>query len=51
MTKPGGKVVADVAAARAAGALELHFRDGIVDAKVERPARARYDPPAQETLF
>ncbi len=41
--RPGGAVVGSAAAARAAGAVTLHFRDGQVDAKVERAAGSAYD--------
>ncbi|CAN5475118.1 exodeoxyribonuclease VII large subunit [soil metagenome] len=40
-----GKVVADADAARGAGALVLHFRDGAVDARVERGAAKSYGGP------
>jgi exodeoxyribonuclease VII large subunit len=43
--RPGGAVVGSAAAARAAGAVTLHFRDGQVDAKVERAAGSAYDRP------
>ncbi|WP_033920287.1 exodeoxyribonuclease VII large subunit [Sphingomonas sp. 37zxx] len=43
-----GKVVADTAAARAAGALILHFRDGAIDARVERTATKAYAAPTPE---
>jgi len=43
-----GGVVATAAAARAAGALTLHFADGKVGARVERPAPAAYDAPKPE---
>ena len=39
----GGAVVKDSTDARAAGALVLHFADGPVDARVERPGGASYD--------
>jgi exodeoxyribonuclease VII large subunit len=41
--RPGGAVVGSAAAARTAGAVTLHFRDGKVDAKVERAAGPAYD--------
>ena len=41
--RTGGAVVGSAAAARAAGAVTLHFRDGEVDAKVERTAGSAYD--------
>ncbi len=48
----GGGVVTGAAAARAAGALTLHFRDGMVDARVERgAARAHRDVPEQPSLL
>ncbi|MGF7150710.1 exodeoxyribonuclease VII large subunit [Sphingomonas zeicaulis] len=40
----GGAVVKDSTDARAAGALVLHFADGPVDAKVERPGGGAYVP-------
>jgi len=48
-----GGVVASAAAARAAGALTLHFVDGTVDARVEKAAAASYDPrkPEQPSLL
>jgi exodeoxyribonuclease VII large subunit len=48
-----GGVVSSAAAARAAGALTLHFADGAVDARVEREARAGYDvtKPGQPKLL
>ncbi len=39
----GGAVVTTAAAARAAGAITLHFGDGAVDARVERGAASGYD--------
>lgn len=47
-----GKVVASAADARAAGALTLHFRDGKVDARVERAGGKAYagDQPEQPDL-
>ncbi|MBR0552318.1 exodeoxyribonuclease VII large subunit [Stakelama marina] len=44
----GGQVVATADAARAAGALKLHFRDGAVDARVERGGGKTYDPAKAE---
>jgi len=41
--RPGGAVVGSAGAARAAGAVTLHFRDGRVDAKVERAAGPAYE--------
>jgi len=38
-------VLTSAAAARSAGALTLHFRDGPVDARVERPSPKAYDKP------
>lgn len=48
-----GKVIASAEAARAAGALKLHFGDGEVDARVERAAGKSYagDKPEQPDLF
>lgn len=46
--KRGGGVVSSAAAARAAGLLTLHFGDGAVDARVERPGGKAYDPPKAE---
>ena len=48
-----GGVVASAAAARAAGAVTLRFRDGQVDAKVERPGGKPYAPRGsdQPSLF
>ncbi len=49
-----GEVVGDAGAARAAGALKLRFRDGTVDAKVERGAGKAYAgkrPADQPTLL
>lgn len=48
-----GKVVGSAEAARAAGALRLHFADGQVDARVERPGAKSYagDKPEQPDLF
>jgi exodeoxyribonuclease VII large subunit len=62
MTRADGKVVDSVAAARAAGAVTLHFRDGPVDAqvggKLERPPAKPYakdasspEQPRQPDLF
>ncbi|WP_029623545.1 exodeoxyribonuclease VII large subunit [Sphingomonas sp. PAMC 26617] len=49
----GGAVVGSAAAARAAGAVTLHFRDGEVDAKVERGGGKGYAGPSgdQPTLL
>ena len=51
--KANGKVIASAADARAAGALTLHFRDGTVDARVERSGARPYaeDKPEQPGLF
>lgn len=51
--KASGKVVASAADARAAGAVTLHFRDGTVDARVERGGAKSYaaDTPEQRDLF
>ncbi|RYY46350.1 MAG: exodeoxyribonuclease VII large subunit [Sphingomonadales bacterium] len=51
--KASGKVIASAADARAAGALTLHFRDGPVDARVERGGAKPYagDKPEQPDLF
>ncbi|OYX51215.1 MAG: exodeoxyribonuclease VII large subunit [Sphingomonas sp. 32-66-10] len=51
--KASGKVIASAADARAAGALTLHFRDGPVDARVERGGGKPYagDKPEQPGLF
>ncbi|MDP1026952.1 exodeoxyribonuclease VII large subunit [Sphingomonas sp. KR1UV-12] len=38
----GGETLATVDEARAAGAVTLHFRDGAIDAKVERPSPRTY---------
>jgi exodeoxyribonuclease VII large subunit len=48
-----GKVVGSADAARAAGALTLHFADGTVDARVERAGGKPYagDKPEQPELF
>jgi exodeoxyribonuclease VII large subunit len=51
--RTNGKVIASAAAARAAGALKLHFGDGDVDARVERSGGKSYagDKPEQPDLF
>ena len=51
--KASGKVIASAADARAAGAITLHFRDGVVDARVERGGGKPYAPtkPEQPDLF
>ncbi len=48
-----GGVVATAGAARAAGALTLHFADGAIDARVERAPASPYgkDKPQQPTLL
>ncbi|GAA0438528.1 MULTISPECIES: exodeoxyribonuclease VII large subunit [Sphingomonas] len=48
-----GKTIDSAAAARAAGGLKLHFRDGVVDARVERPVGKPYpsDKPEQPSLL
>lgn len=46
--RPSGTVVTTSAAARAAGAVTLHFRDGPVDARVERTGGKAYDKPGPE---
>jgi len=51
VAKANGKTVATAADARAAGALQLHFRDGVLDAKVERPGGRAYVEPTQPTLL
>ncbi|QNA85647.1 exodeoxyribonuclease VII large subunit [Sphingomonas sp. So64.6b] len=43
-----GAVIATAAAARAAGALTLHFRDGEVEARVERGGGTAYDRGAPD---
>ncbi|WP_260597642.1 exodeoxyribonuclease VII large subunit [Sphingomonas endolithica] len=51
--RPGGTIVSTAAAARGAGAVTLHFRDGAVDARVERAGAKTYDKPVvdQPTLL
>ncbi|HEX8301692.1 exodeoxyribonuclease VII large subunit [Sphingomonas sp.] len=50
--KASGKVVMTVADARAAGAITLQFRDGTVDARVERPGGKTYAAsPSQPSLL
>jgi exodeoxyribonuclease VII large subunit len=45
-SRPGGQVVTSAAAARTSTGLRLHFADGVVDARVDRPAsRKAGDPP------
>ncbi|WEK41839.1 MAG: exodeoxyribonuclease VII large subunit [Candidatus Sphingomonas colombiensis] len=48
VTARGGATVATVAAARGAGGVTLHFRDGTVDAKVEGARPRAYAPPPPE---
>jgi exodeoxyribonuclease VII large subunit len=49
----GGETLSSAAAVRAAGAVSLRFRDGTVDARVERAGGKTYvaDIPEQQTLF
>ncbi|MCW3837144.1 exodeoxyribonuclease VII large subunit [Sphingomonas canadensis] len=49
----GGRVIATAAAARAAQAVTLHFRDGMVDVRVERTGGRSYagDKPEQPSLL
>jgi exodeoxyribonuclease VII large subunit len=51
--RPSGAVVASAAEAQRAGALTLHFADGAVDARVERPAGKTYAgrKPEQPSLL
>ena len=51
--RPSGSVIGSAAAARAAGAVTLHFRDGEIDAKVERGGAKPYAAPKpdQPTLL
>jgi len=50
--RASGKVVAGADAARAAGAVTLHFRDGAVDARVERGGTKSYAAaPEQGSLL
>ncbi|TPG56657.1 exodeoxyribonuclease VII large subunit [Sphingomonas glacialis] len=51
--RPSGAVVGSASAARSAGTVTLHFRDGEIDAKVERSAAKAYGapPPEQPTLL
>jgi exodeoxyribonuclease VII large subunit len=53
VTARGGGTLASVAAARSAGAVTLHFRDGTVDAKVEGSRTRSYaeGKPEQPMLF
>ncbi len=43
-----GATLTGSAAARMAGALSLHFRDGVVDARVERAPARSYDKPGTD---
>ncbi|UIJ45183.1 exodeoxyribonuclease VII large subunit [Sphingomonas cannabina] len=51
--RPSGKVVTSAEAARGAGALTLHFKDGTVDARVERAGAKPYPAakPEQPNLL
>lgn len=49
--RANGKTVTSAAEARAAGALQLHFRDGELEAKVERASGRAYVEPQQPTLL
>jgi exodeoxyribonuclease VII large subunit len=51
--RPSGRVVATAEAARATTALTLHFRDGHVDVRLERPSGKSYagDAPEQPSLL
>ncbi len=51
--RPSGAVVGSATAARGAGAVTLHFADGTVDARVERPASKSYarKKPEQPSLL
>jgi len=51
--RPSGRVVATADAARVAAALTLHFRDGQVDVRLERPGGKSYvgDAPEQPSLL
>ena len=53
ITSREGETLTSAAAAKVAGALTLRFRDGAVDAKVERAGARAYsaDKPTQPTLF
>jgi exodeoxyribonuclease VII large subunit len=46
-----GKVLGTAQAARGAGALRLHFRDGAIDARVERTGTKAYVAPEQPALL
>jgi len=50
--RAGGETLSAAAAVRAAGAVTLRFRDGSVDARVERSAARTYaDRPEQPSLL
>ena len=51
--RPSGRVVATAEAARAVAALTLHFRDGQVDVRLERPGGKSYvgEAPEQPSLL
>ena len=49
--KATGKVLGTADAARGAGALRLHFKDGAVDARVERSGGKAYVAPEQPALL
>jgi exodeoxyribonuclease VII large subunit len=51
--RPSGRVVATAEAARASAAMTLHFRDGQVDVRLERPGGKSYagDAPEQPSLL
>ncbi len=48
VTTRDGATLTGSAAARTAGALSLHFRDGVVDARVERAPARSYDKPGTD---
>ena len=49
--RTSGKTVTSAAEARSAGALQLHFGDGVLEAKVERTPGRAYVEPTQPTLL
>ncbi|KQM30576.1 exodeoxyribonuclease VII large subunit [Sphingomonas sp. Leaf10] len=49
--RTSGKTVTSAAEARAAGALQLHFGDGVLEAKVERTSGRAYVSREQPTLL
>ncbi|MEN2749039.1 exodeoxyribonuclease VII large subunit [Sphingomonas sp. T9W2] len=49
--RSSGKTVTSAAEARSAGALQLHFGDGVLEAKVERTPGRAYVEPTQPTLL